>query len=156
VIFGLLHAAYLSANHAWRIAGPKRGQPRWIDAVWTIALTYACVLLGQVFFRASSTSDAIRLLGSLAGGGGEMPFHSVGSIVTIARIALCMAICLLLPNSQQLTRDYRPVLDPVANPPLFRALVWRPNILWGLALGGLLLAALLRMSDTSKFLYFQF
>ena len=79
-----------------------------------------------------------------------------GGLGTVLRIVLCMGICLLLPNSQQLMRERHPVLDPIAEPPLFRRLIWQPDARWAIILGIALLAALLKMSDTSKFLYFQF
>jgi len=155
VIFGLLHASYLSINHAWRMFGPERSGSGPVQIAGALALTYGAVLLGQVFFRAASTSDALILLEALGGGGGASMMAN-GGLGTVLRIVLCMGICLLLPNSQQLMRERHPVLDPIAEPPLFRGLIWQPDARWAIILGIALLAALLKMSDTSKFLYFQF
>ena len=53
LVFGLLHAAYLSINHAWRMWRPvKPAGPAWHAA--SVLLTYLCVLAASVFFRAAS------------------------------------------------------------------------------------------------------
>ncbi len=75
VIFGLLHSFYLIINHAWRIFGPK---PRHTAAgkICAVTLTYLSVLLAQVFFRADSVGDAVRLLARAFGSGGlELPLQ---------------------------------------------------------------------------------
>ena len=80
IIFGVLHAIYLSVNHAWRIFArrpSKAPQPAVItvlNRIWPVMVTYLCVLVAQVFFRADSTSDALRLLGGAIGlNGWEFP-----------------------------------------------------------------------------------
>jgi alginate O-acetyltransferase complex protein AlgI len=73
IVFGLLHCIYLTINHAWRIFGPrptKGTKPFLYNALnhlWAVTLTYLSVLLAQVFFRAESVPDAIRLLGGAFG-----------------------------------------------------------------------------------------
>jgi alginate O-acetyltransferase complex protein AlgI len=157
ILFGLLHASYLAANHAWRIFGPSHEAPSRAATAGAWALTYVCVVFAQTFFRADTTSDALAMLAALGGHGGAVTAAAIGNPLTIGtRILFCLAICLLLPNSQQLARDWRPVLDPVTEPALFARIKWRPSLPWAIVTGLLLLTALLRMSDTSKFLYFQF
>jgi hypothetical protein len=59
-----------------------------------------------------------------------------------------LAICLLMPNSQQwvLRRE----------PPVGQALAWRPSMLWGAGLAGLAAVTLASTSGPSEFLYFNF
>jgi D-alanyl-lipoteichoic acid acyltransferase DltB (MBOAT superfamily) len=158
LIFGLLHAFYLSANHAWRMFGPKSQEDTGLLAnAGCLVLTFGCVLLGQIFFRAGSTPDAFDMLSALAGFGGDVPAYALSSVTnTTARIVFGAAICLIMPNTQQLTRDWRPILEQVTEPPVLARLKWRPTILWAVITGIVTLAALLHMSDTSRFLYFQF
>jgi alginate O-acetyltransferase complex protein AlgI len=157
LIFGLLHAAYLSINHAWRVFGPRDSKPGRLGIGFRILLTYAAVVLGQVFFRAASAPDAVGMIASAFNLVDGLPAIDIGGYPVIAgRIAFCMMLCLIAPNTQQIMRHCRPVLDLVTEPPLFKRLVWTPGLRWGVALGMLMLMALLRMSDTSKFLYFQF
>lgn len=73
LIFGLLHAAYLVINHAWRIWGPKSktdARP-WSHRIAVAAaqagLTYLAVLAAQVFFRAKSAADAVEMLAAMVG-----------------------------------------------------------------------------------------
>ncbi len=80
MVFGVLHALYLTINHAWRIFGPRLsrdGLPfltRALNQIWAVTLTYLAVLLAQVFFRADSVSDALNLLtGAFGGRGLELP-----------------------------------------------------------------------------------
>jgi alginate O-acetyltransferase complex protein AlgI len=85
IVWGMLHAAYLTINHAWRIFGPKvrnvapstwRGA---INHVWRVVLTYLAVLLAQVFFRAASVADAIALLAGAVGlHGYDLPLSVAG------------------------------------------------------------------------------
>jgi alginate O-acetyltransferase complex protein AlgI len=154
LIFGLLHAVYLSINHAWRVFGPEGLKPIWWRSLCFLLLTYGAVLSGQIFFRAVSAQDATTLLGAMFGHGAAGAGDVVG-MGTLVRIVLGFAICLALPNSQQILRHYRPILEKVT-PIDGISLSWRPNLMWGLFLGGVALAALLRMSDVSTFLYFQF
>jgi len=76
VIFGLLHSAYLTINHAWRLFRHKRtakGAPpvspvqRHVTALGCLLLTYLAVLVGQIFFRASSSASAMSMLGGMVG-----------------------------------------------------------------------------------------
>lgn len=74
IVFGLLHAGYLVINHAWRIFGPrpvKGVAPTVLGRVWPVVLTYASVLLAQIFFRAGSVSDALALIGGAFGAQGR-------------------------------------------------------------------------------------
>jgi len=85
VVWGLLHALYLTVNHAWRIFGPRPlsaavSKLRFaVDHVWRVALTYASVLLAQVFFRADSVSDAFKLVaGAFGRHGSDLPLSVAG------------------------------------------------------------------------------
>ncbi len=66
LVFGVLHGIYLSVNHAWRLinGGPSPSSP---FRIVHIALTYLCVLVGAVFFRAPSVAAAISMLAGMVG-----------------------------------------------------------------------------------------
>jgi alginate O-acetyltransferase complex protein AlgI len=94
IVFGALHSIYLTINHAWRIFGPrisKGAKPLTyaIHQVWAVALTYLSVLLAQVFFRAESVPDALRLLdGAFGLRGLELPLPvRQGSLVKFGPIS---------------------------------------------------------------------
>jgi hypothetical protein len=83
IVFGVLHSIYLVINHAWRIFGPRVAKEakaarsflrNAVSQVWAVGLTYLAVLLAQVFFRADSVPDALKLLGGAFGlRGSELP-----------------------------------------------------------------------------------
>jgi hypothetical protein len=75
VIYGLLHGAFLSINHAWRIFFPPKAQAaadrpllrRLWSGFWPVALTYLAIVVTQIVFRADSTADALSLLAGMIG-----------------------------------------------------------------------------------------
>ncbi len=70
LVFGLLHAGYLIVNHTWRTFGPAtpaNARRSYAVVLACGAATYLAVLVGQVFFRAASSADALRILGGMVG-----------------------------------------------------------------------------------------
>jgi alginate O-acetyltransferase complex protein AlgI len=159
-VFGLLHAVYLSINHAWRIFRPiaARNKPGAVlSAVGyaaSVLLTYLAALVGMVFFRSSAVGTAGQLLAGMIG------FHGFsGSFGDGMReqlwIVLLYAVVWGLPNTQQLLTRYEPTLGKVRPYPI-PWLRWHGNLSWGLLLGAGFAMALLAMGGTSEFIYFQF
>ena len=73
-------------------------------------------------------------------------------------VALFLA-AMLLPNTQQLLGRYRPVLEIYKNevPRLrHRWMEWRPSMLWAFFTFSIFIIAILNLTQTSEFLYFQF
>ena len=73
LVFGMLHGAFISINHAWRILGGEHAQAdgKLIHAGYVL-LTYVCACVGFVFFRAPSLDAAVQMLGGMAG------LHGIG------------------------------------------------------------------------------
>jgi hypothetical protein len=70
-------------------------------------------------------------------------------------------IVLTMPNTQEIMVLYRPSLGQidVCRGKLRRLLLWRPNPIWGIAAGCLLISALIRqwvVSVPPAFIYFNF
>ena len=63
IAFGLVHGVFLCINHAWRLFTPGTRLHRAVPAPIMVVITYACVLVGHVFFRANTVSDACYVLG---------------------------------------------------------------------------------------------
>ena len=168
VAFGLLHAAYLSVNHAWRVFGPRRADPARGSAagragarLGRIALTYLAVLVGAVVFRAPSLDMAGQVLAGMAGlhGAGAAGTLGARGLLHAGRAAVWLGalygIVWFAPNTQQIMRRIGPALEPVRPGPL-PGLVWRPSLPWALAMGGGAALGLLSLGGTSEFLYFRF
>jgi len=70
VVWGALHGGVLVAERLWREFKPKHWGtlPAWLG----ILITFHIVLLGWIFFRASSFDVALTFLGGIFGGGASL------------------------------------------------------------------------------------
>jgi alginate O-acetyltransferase complex protein AlgI len=159
LVFGLLHAAYLSVNHAWRIFRPSAWKPARgrLAVCRRVLLTYLCVLVGAVVFRAASLGDAAEVLSGMIGlhgiaAGGPTPERALTLARDWALIGCLGALALGAPNSQQIMRDYAPVLGRVVG----TGWAWRPSLGWAMAFGCLGALGLLAIGGSGEFLYYQF
>ncbi len=177
VVWGTLHGVYLVVNHAWRAL---RGPPRvtWWARAGGWLLTFVAVVVGWVFFRAASLDDAWRVLSGMAGTNGfalDVTANSaleaftsalrraidvgvrteVGLAEAAILIAVCLAICLAMPNTQEIVGPYLRTgeTEVPARPTHLR---WRPTFRWALAVGVLLALSLAGMTRSGEFMYFQF
>ena len=169
LVFGLLHGVYLSVNHAWRMFGPKAAEPAsrlnaMTKTLGMVALTYAAVLLGQVFFRAESVGDGVALVKALFGMHeiGDSPskllYHkylSAEFISPAAMLAFGYLLVWFAPNSQEFLADFDPALSHERTVATNR-LRWKLSIFWALAIGVLAATALASLSGPTEFLYFEF
>jgi D-alanyl-lipoteichoic acid acyltransferase DltB (MBOAT superfamily) len=174
LIFGALHGAYLCVNHAWRsFAAPRilwRPGNWWQKAstqVLSVAITFLCVLVGQVFFRASSTSSAWHILGSMV----RQPSFSLhgpslvhmsiypGLQTAVAQrsltISFLFVIVWLLPNTQQILGRFSRI-SGAQLPRMLERFAWQPSIGWAFTVSALLLLAIVFKATSAAFLYFQF
>ena len=154
LIFGLLHAVYLSVNHAWRIFGLGARWPAgWPGTVSSIGLTYLAVLVGAVFFRAPGITAALDLLGGmigLHGSGFAIPAdpRAQGRLaLDILWLALLFGIVWGGPNTQEIMGEAQSRMS---------VLRWRPALPWAVGFGVAAAVGLLSIGGTGEFLYFQF
>ena len=169
ILFGLLHALYLTVNHAFRVM--RTGKPRpersgvaaAAQRMGSVLLTYAAVLLAQIFFRAASVAAAFSILGGLLGlhrgSAVSLDTRAVNPLTgAFLPIALAFFIVWAMPNTQQILARFKPSLElaPSDREPGRFHWLWLPTPAWGLALGALFLAVLIKMENPTTFLYFQF
>jgi alginate O-acetyltransferase complex protein AlgI len=151
VVFGVLHAVYLTVNHAWRIFGPRHKSGRnWPVGLMSVLLTFLSVLIAQVFFRASSVGNALQVLERMfdvrqlrfdRALADALPERSLGA--WSLWIVGSFAIVWILPNSTELLAKYeRMKLSPVIQGFLFAGLV--------------VLILVAASGPPVQFLYFQF
>ena len=121
-----------------------------------VTLTYGCVLVGSVFFRAPSLAAALSMLGGMLGGHGVDPaLPGVRGIIDVLWLAGLYAIVWGAPNTQQIMREHAPALGRIAAGPLPR-LAWQPSLPWAIVFGGAATLGLLSVGGTGEFLYYQF
>ena len=176
VFWGFLHGLYLIINHAWRWLRAQVGLSH--DATSSIGkffarvITLMAVIIAWVFFRSESFDSAIIMLKGMSGVYGfilpeslQEKLGSVSHLITAVgwkfgymeyskglKDVLVMFLFTLavwyLPNTQEII-----LKDNQASA---SRIYWRPNIIWSAGLSLLLLLAILRLSNFSEFLYFQF
>jgi alginate O-acetyltransferase complex protein AlgI len=155
MIFGLIHGFFLSVNHGWRIFRKKAlkdSKPPTIVVAASVLLTWFCVLIGQVFFRAESTADAFAFLGSMIGfhrlALNPPSFYRGEGLLALTGLLIVWA----MPNTQQILGQ---VTDPKEDVGILR-LSWKPSLRWSLTIAVLFFIALLNARNQTAFLYFQF
>ncbi len=182
LFWGALHGGYLVVNHWWSSLCERRNVPgSWIFPGWGGGIvTFLAVLVAWVFFRAANPGDAMRLLGSMVGGGewhraADPIFRKsspellaavhqwVGSvdIQLVQGIALGLVAVFVwwLPNSQQVLAAYEPGLVTYGKSirPAGRGWpTWKPSFIWLAATVVVFAWCLLNLSGVSSFLYRDF
>ncbi len=180
IVWGGLHGLYLIINHGWRAVFPNPSTgPFAMSASWL--LTFFAVVVAWVFFRAVDFPSAVLVLNGLWGGNGiavsqefaqTLPFNVeiLGAEIVpqlpyllssrpILLIVPFLIICVALPNTIELMRRYRPVLDPSRIVPVGgkrKWWFWRPVPIWSVATALIGIYSVLMLTRVSPFLYFQF
>ena len=183
LVFGLLHGAALTINHAWRAYKPAwwpASGPRALAASlagW--AVTFLFVVCAEVFFRASSVGSAGRVLAGMTGVHGvslpavlvpkaapllaRLGVHVAGAdwggndfVQVWAWIASGLAIVLLLPNTLEMLAAYEPAFGFTPRAATAPRLRWAPSPAWAVAWSGVTVAGCLSLGRLSDFLYWHF
>lgn len=131
IIWGALHGAATAFFKLWQGWGVRL--PKWVG--WFI--TFNFVNLAWVFFRATSYSDAIKVLSGMAGlSGVALPELLPDNALWLSLFFL--GVTVLAPNSLQLVERFRPTRG------------------WAVLLVVVVVVSLFNLSRVSEFLYFQF
>jgi alginate O-acetyltransferase complex protein AlgI len=153
LVFGFLHAFYLTVNHAWRVFRPPvktQEASHWSAAVFSVLLTYSAVFLAQIFFRAASVGDALQVLGGMTGMHGVQidralfgSLHLASAAKWASLIALSFAAVWSMPNSNEILAR----CEAVTLPPALSGVIYAA-LLFVIVLGS--------SGPPVQFLYFQF
>jgi len=169
VAWGAVHGAMLMLNHAWRHArvgtGIAAGPGGSISNALSVWLTFACVLLAWVLFRAGSIADAISVYRGMLGLNMQPAAAGIWRQLYEAGAPWCavlLGIAWLAPNTQQIMGRFNTALQVYSDttePSEWKRLPrlrWRPDARWAAAMAVISASALVAMSGSSRFLYFQF
>lgn len=181
VVWGALHGVYLLVNHAWRSVKRRLGLAHdggRLSRFFAVALTFFCVVVAWVYFRADNLAQANTIVSAMAGANGvTLPYRWLEKLGTagawlaglgvvfqnttvfggggeINWLAASALIVWLAPNTQQLMRGYQPALGMEDNTEA--RLRWHPNWYWLAATAILAVCGILSLSALSEFIYFQF
>jgi hypothetical protein len=170
VLYGVIHGIYLTINHAWRIRFPPgraaaaQTTPaiRRLRHAASVLLTFSCVVVSLIFFRADSVPRALLLIANMLGMRGFAAYGPAGSApearLAFLYILLGLVIVWFLPNTQEILRDYKPSLqgEMFEGQEHRQRLLWRPTLTWACVLGIAFFFSLVSLQNPSSFLYFQF
>ncbi|KAB2970573.1 MBOAT family protein [Zoogloea sp.] len=184
VIWGALHGSFLVINHAWQDVCRRipAKLPASLGRVIGVSLTFLCVVVAWVYFRAPDLATANRLVAGMAGQfGATLPepimsrlgplkaaiellgiSASLGGgaafVETWAWIAAGALIAFCTPNTQEIMGRFEPALPEHgrATHAVAPRLAWQPRRRQALAIGLLLSLGVLALSRPTEFLYFQF
>ncbi|NJL86456.1 MAG: MBOAT family protein [Leptolyngbyaceae cyanobacterium SM1_1_3] len=177
IVFGLLHGLYLSINHGWRILLKSLHYNPTEVAWWQNRLghlvTFGCVIVAMVFFRAPSVGNGLTVLSAMIGVNGIS--FSDGALFSnqlfdnaklgLLWLLVLMAIAFLTPNTQEWLSEYNPALGYQTTSKkqtyswliyLQKYLKWQPNQAWAVITAAIAVTGFLGISGVSEFIYFQF
>ena len=162
VIWGALHGVFLIVNHGWRALRSSLGwtSTRTAAGAWVArGITFLCVTVAWVFFRATSIGEAVSMLQSMAGmngwAGPDQSFAGISDLYQFKQqmlIGAVLGIALFLPNTQEMIMGESAAGRDGAG----ATLRWRFNPLFAGAAAACFLLSLTRLSAVSEFIYFNF
>ncbi len=180
VIWGGLHGLYLVINHAWISLKERLGIPSFGKAgrVLGRTLTFLCVVIGWVFFRAENIDSAFSILKGMTGLNGivfpdfwlpkwgsfgqwlascGVSFGTTATPVTGGEfnwIWMLLFIAWFSPNIYRIMGKHEPALNLPEESG--SRLVWNPSLKWAIPIALLGFLSIINMDKESAFLYFQF
>lgn len=138
IAFGLLHGAFLTVNHGWRMLKARGGWsvpgPAPLRHAASVLLTFLCATIALVFFRSADVPSAMRIVAGMAGANGVIVPFDVANIAAgraivallgletgemelfwvreVFWLALLFWIVWFMPNVAQWMRHYQTALAP--------------------------------------------
>jgi len=165
VLWGLLHGAYLLANHrftAWRQAKVSPAKPparatRFAGRMAAVGCTFLCVVLAWVLFRAENLGSALALYQAMVGLTEGVEHPRLFKPQIFGFIAVLLVFCWVSPNTQQLLAHYHQPPESQGRQAIKPGkLAWQPTVGWAALASFVFIAAFLALSQQSEFLYYQF
>jgi hypothetical protein len=151
-IWGAWHGVCLCVNHVWRGVTSRNESKMPATRLAAGALTFLCVVVGWVFFKASSVDAALRLLHGMVAFATISAANVTEASRALVWIAALLALVWFAPNSQQLLAKHEPALHDVAA----GRFAWQPTSRWAVAIAILFVISVLHLSQITEFIYFQF
>ena len=157
VIWGALHGIFLIVNHGWRAlrtavgwTSAETAAGRWVAR----GVTFLCVTVAWVFFRAESVGQATGMLRAMAGLNGwttaPLNLADLYGYRQQILIASLLAVALIAPNTQEwIMGEGRERLASMVPR-------WRFTPVWAGVAAACFLFTLTRLSAVSEFIYFNF
>lgn len=150
IVWGALHGALLLVNHAGRKTGIKLPTP----LSW--AMTFLCVVVAWVIFRAANLRDAIEIIRAMFFGSGvALPAALAGPLGALRQFGVEFG-SLKYTQMDMLGVAALTVLVVVMPNPLKIMERFKPTVSWAAAIAFMFLFSLMNFFNITEFLYFQF
>ena len=160
LLWGALHGAMLVIHRVWEQS--RYGARHALRPALAHALTFLCVVLAWVPFRAADFATTFAVYRGLFGFNGVAGTAFVIDKPIVAAILAIVALVGVwrLPNTYEWLGTASPGLSTEGYPATFAAPIerfaWRPDRRHGLAFALLLFTCFVKLNDVSPFIYFQF
>ena len=163
-VWGAFHGACLAVNHVWLAFWKKRARPAllpsWLAGGTARLFTFVLIVIGWVLFRAQDLHFAQKVLGAMFGLGAT-PAIGVPPLLKMnvwPWLAGLLAFVWLLPNTAEIFCRHQPYPEsvkpePDAKPKWFH---WDMTTARAIGCAALLGIAILSLSKTGEFLYYNF
>ncbi|WP_213953190.1 MBOAT family protein [Variovorax sp. dw_954] len=158
VIWGALHGGYLMVNHLWNAKVRRNVPPGRIAKVLGWLLTFLCVMIAWVVFRAESMTAAVEIYKGMLGLHG-VPDGAFGEFIVPYRkpeffqtLLVALVVCLALPPTITLER-WVPQPIFLATRPRAGSIA---TVVMALLTVTMLAFCVSQLGSYSPFLYFQF
>lgn len=158
IFWGGIHGGLLIIHRIWH---QWTKNCLWVTRSWynltSILLTFTCVAIAWVFFRANDIESSLRILSSML----EFNTWRIKSdilgysetIIALFIIGIMLLFVWFFPNVQEWLGRYS--LFGVQNTKQ-KIWQWQPNSFWAFFMGVITVLSIFSMSRTSPFLYFEF
>lgn len=167
VLWGALHGLYLVINHSWIAFRKKYGINMFLPDIIGKGLTFICVVIGWVLFRAENLHTASYILSGMFGLNNFMKPKTASNmnidyLYMYSFIIALLCIVWLAPNIYQIMGGHNPGYDIYGH--LNRdsigikdkRFIWKPNFAWAMLIATLAIISIINLSQRSEFLYFRF
>ncbi|MGA9637958.1 MBOAT family O-acyltransferase [Flavobacterium sp.] len=159
VIWGALHGTFLMINHLWNAKVRRHATPGRLARVAGWLLTFVCVMVAWVVFRAESVNAAVEIYKGMLGFHGAPP-SAFGEFIAVPyrkpeffqTLLVAMFICLVMPPTISLERWVPQPAPGVVG----HQSKWIASAVIALAITGLFVYSVSQLGSYSPFLYFQF
>jgi alginate O-acetyltransferase complex protein AlgI len=170
IIWGAMHGSMLMANHAWRSLGLSPGDESPFEKqrrhALAVLLTFVCVLFAWVPFRAGNLTEILSVYQGMLGMTAPAGLGDAWQQLLRAGAPWCLlllAIAWFAPNTQRIMGRFNTALPTYPEQaqqdsgPLWRdSMSWQPNAKWACVMALVTVTAMIAMTGSSRFLYFQF
>ena len=168
VFWGGLHGFYLVINHAWRHLRKSMGhnleKDTFLGRLLAGGLTFLAVIVAWVYFRAESFQSANLIISTMFGlqhaSFLETTVFSKRELLQASMMLMVLSVFIwLLPNVLQWTGYVNESDDRNCKciPKKLKGITkYQPSAMWAIICATLMVISVLRLTQVSEFLYFQF